>query len=74
MCGKKSNCVLTLCGICVDIHYMPSDAAPSTLPEIILQGLPERTKDFLITHAIGTKSVAEVIRETLNAAAEEVAQ
>ena len=52
---------------------MPSDAAPSTLPEIILQGLPERTKDFLINHAIGTKSVAEVIRETLNAAAEEVA-
>lgn len=74
MCGKKSNCVLTVCGICVDIHYMPSDAAPSTLPEIILTGLPERTKDFLITNANSFKSVSEVIRETLNAAAEETAQ
>jgi len=56
------------------IHYMPSDAAPNTLPTIPLTGLPERTKDFLITHANGFKSVSEVIRETLNSAAEEVAQ
>ncbi len=53
---------------------MPSDAAPNTLPTIPLTGLPERTKDFLITHANGFKSVSEVIRETLNSAAEEVAQ
>ena len=66
--------MLTVCGICVDIHYMPSDAAQSTLPEILLTELPERTKEFLITHANGFKSESDVIRETLNAAAEEVAQ
>ena len=53
---------------------MPSDAAPNTLPEILLTEIPERTKDFLITGANGFKSVSEVIRETLNAAAEETAQ
>ncbi len=53
---------------------MPSDAAQSTLPEIHLTELPERTKDFLITHANGFKSESDVIRETLNLAAEETAQ
>ena len=56
------------------IHYMPSDAAPNTLPTIPLTGLPERTKDFLIAHSGGTKSVSDVIRDLLNSAAEEDAQ
>ena len=53
---------------------MPSDAAPNTLPEIPLTRLSEIDKDFLITHANGFKSVSDVIRETLNAAAKETAQ
>ena len=53
---------------------MPSEAAPNTLPTIPLTGLPERTKDFLIAHSVGTKSVSDVIRDLLNSVAKEVAQ
>ena len=53
---------------------MPSEAAPNTLPTIPLTGLPERTKDYLIAHSGGTKSVSDVIRDVINKAAGEVAQ
>ena len=56
------------------IHYMPSNAAPTTLPTVPIAVLPQITLDFLNAHAIGTKSVSEFARETLNAAALEVAQ
>ena len=50
---------------------MPSDEAPSILPEIPLKEMPEYTKDYLIAHSGGTKSIAEVIRDLLNSAAKE---
>lgn len=49
---------------------MKTPAAPASLPEIALSELPESTKDFLIAHSATGKSVAEVIAETLDAAAE----
>ena len=51
------------------ILYMPSDAAPSILPTIPLSGMTEKTKDWLIAHSGGVKSISEVIRDLLNSAA-----
>lgn len=41
----------------------------SKLPEIKLSEMPEITKDFLIAHSAAGKSVVDVVRDVLNAAA-----
>lgn len=43
----------------------------SRLPDVALSDLPEKTKDFLIAHSAGGKSVPEIITAILNQAAEE---
>ncbi len=48
-----------------------ADSPPRSLPEIPLDELSETTKDFLLAHSSGGKSVPDVIIGVLDKAAEE---
>jgi hypothetical protein len=52
-----------------DMKTPAAQPSPATLPDIPLNELPESTKDFLIALSAQGKSVAEVVIETLDAAA-----